>query len=123
MPEGPLTEDEARERRGELGSLAAGLGAALALTGLPFGLVALDLLARADALAVVAGCAVLQIAAHLRFFLHIDLSRQKREDLLLILFTVLLLAIMIGGTVWIMWSLYARMAPGMLPAGIPPETF
>ena len=81
------------------------------------------MLDRTDLLGVVAACAVAQVACQIAFFLHIDLTRQKREDLLLILFTVLLLIIMIGGTLWIMWSLYARMAPGMLPASLPPETF
>lgn len=40
------------------------------------------------------------IVVHFRFFLHVDLSRQKREDLELILFSLLLLAIMAGGTIW-----------------------
>jgi len=35
---------------------------------------------------------------------------QKREDLQLILFSALLLIIVVGGTVWIMGSLGARMA-------------
>ncbi len=43
------------------------------------------------------------------FFLHIDLSRQKREDLQLILFAVLLLAIMALRTNWIVSSLSKRM--------------
>jgi cytochrome o ubiquinol oxidase operon protein cyoD len=37
------------------------------------------------------------------------MAMQKREDLQLILFPVLLLAIMVGGTVWIMASLTTRM--------------
>ncbi len=54
-------------------------------------------------------CALLQLVVHLRFFLHIDLSRQKREDLQLILFSVMLLTIMAGGTIWIMVNLSMRM--------------
>ena len=53
--------------------------------------------------------ALVQIVVHMRFFLHVDLSRQKREDLQLILFTVLLLALMGGGTIWILTDLAARM--------------
>ncbi len=53
--------------------------------------------------------AIVQIVVHLRIFLHIDLSRQKREDLLMLLFTVLLLGIMAFGTLWIMSNLAVRM--------------
>lgn len=60
-------------------------------------------------LAVLAALAVTQIAVQFYFFLHIDLARQKREDLQLILFTFLLLIIMCGGTIWIMGNLATRM--------------
>ena len=46
---------------------------------------------------------------HFRYFLHIDFTRQKREDLQLILFLFLLLVIMTGGTIWIMSNLATRM--------------
>ena len=87
----------------------AGFGLALTLTLIPFALVHWGLMqGRALAIAI-AVLAVAQIVVHLRFFLHIDLSRQKREDLQLILFTVLLLAIMALGTLWIMGNLATRM--------------
>lgn len=66
-------------------------------------------LPRSNALLVIAAAAVIQIAVQLYFFLHIDLNRRQREDLLLILFSVLQLAIMIGGTIWVMTDLHARM--------------
>ncbi|MEN3792445.1 cytochrome C oxidase subunit IV family protein [Fulvimarina sp. MAC3] len=54
--------------------------------------------------------AVLQIIAHLRNFLHLGISAgQSREDLLLVLFSVSLLAIMAGGTWYIMTDLSGRM--------------
>ena len=53
--------------------------------------------------------ALAQIVVQLRCFLHIGLKRQKREDLQLLLFTVLLLAIMAFGTLWLMADLSDRM--------------
>ncbi|MCK5930860.1 MAG: cytochrome o ubiquinol oxidase subunit IV [Fulvimarina manganoxydans] len=53
--------------------------------------------------------AVAQILVHFRCFLHIDLSRQKREDLQLLLFTAMIIFIMVAGTVWILGSLMDRM--------------
>lgn len=73
------------------------------------------LLPREAALWAIGALALVQIVVHFRFFLHIDLSRQKREDLQLILFSTLLLILMAGGTIWIMLNLYARTAPGTLP--------
>ena len=61
-------------------------------------------------IAVICVAAFLQIVAHLRYFLHLSLSgRQLREDLLLVLFSVSLLAIMAGGTWYIMADLGGRM--------------
>lgn len=69
--------------------------------------------------------ALLQIVTHLRNFLHLSFSGgQSREDLLLVLFSVSLLAIMAGGTWYIMSDLGDRMhdgmdrpKPGVMPEG------
>lgn len=103
-----MSDREAEFRR-ERRSYLTGLAFALILTLIPFGVVAWGGLSTSVALWLVAGFALVQIVVHFRFFLHIDLSRQKREDLQLILFTVLLLAIMASGTIWIMASLQTRM--------------
>lgn len=94
-----------RERR----SYLTGFALALILTLVSFGVTAWAGWPVRRVLAVIAGSALVQIVVHFRFFLHIDLSRQKREDLHLILFTVLLLAIMVSGTLWIAASLQGRM--------------
>jgi cytochrome o ubiquinol oxidase subunit IV len=97
--------DYGRELRGYL----IGFALALALTVSPFALVFLGGFTSGTTLSVLGICALLQVIVHLRFFLHIDLSRQKREDLQLILFSLLLLSIMAVGTIWIMGNLAMRM--------------
>ncbi|MDB4476250.1 cytochrome o ubiquinol oxidase subunit IV [bacterium] len=82
---------------------------ALALTGVPFALVAWGKLPGAVTLLFVLICGLTQMVVQFRYFLHIDFTQQKREDLLLILFSTLLLAIMAGGTIWIMSNLAHRM--------------
>ena len=104
-----------RERGHELRSYVLGLVAALLLTGAAFALVAFPVFERTVVLWAIGSLAIVQIVAHFRWFLHIDLSEQKREDLQLILFSTLLLIMMGGGTLWIMFNLYGRMAPGMVP--------
>ena len=54
-------------------------------------------------------CAIAQLVVHLRYFLHLSLRGQQKEDLQLVLFTGLILLIMIGGSIWILGSLYNRM--------------
>ena len=88
-----------------------GFALAATLTAVPFAVVASGTVPRDVSGWVIALCAVLQAMVHFRYFLHIDLSRQKREDLQLVLFSVLLLAIMAGGTIWVLANLSARMMP------------
>ena len=100
-------EDERRERN----SYRIGFAAAAILTAIPFALVATGATGRVVTLVVIGVLAVVQVVVHFRWFLHIDLSRQKREDLQLILFSTLLLILMAGGTVWVLADLARRMTP------------
>lgn len=100
-----MTEQLTEQLQYVVGYVMAG-----ALTALAFFAVIGGHLARGSALAVVAGLGFVQLLVHLRYFLHIGLSRQKREDLQLILFSALLLAIMVGGTVWVMGNLQTHMS-------------
>lgn len=82
---------------------------AVVLTVVPFTVVIYNSFSLTTVYLVVALCAVIQIIVHFRYFLHIDLSKQKREDLHLILFSMLLLIIMVGGTLWVLSDLSHRM--------------
>ena len=97
------------EYRSERNSYFIGYALAVGLTAIPFLLVALGALPTPSLLIAIAAFAVVQIVVHFRFFLHIDLSKSKRDDLQLILFTVLIIALMVGGTLWILFDLRMRM--------------
>lgn len=100
------------EERKEFRSYVWGVGLALLLTVVPFALVHWAVMPRDLMLMVIGGLGLAQMLVHFRFFLHISFG-QKREDLQLILFSALLLAIMVAGTIWIMSSLAMRMTlPG-----------
>jgi cytochrome o ubiquinol oxidase operon protein cyoD len=86
-----------------------GFGLALLLTAIPFALVSFELLNRTPALLAVAAAAVVQVLVHLRYFLHLDLVRTPRENLLTVGFAAILIIIMIGGSLWIMLDLHHRM--------------
>ena len=95
--------------RDETRSLIVGYGVALLLTLAAFGLVALHLLTGLEAFYTVLGLGLVQLLVHLHFFLHIDLKRSARADLQLILFSTLIIALMVGGTLVVLFNLHGRM--------------
>lgn len=98
-----------RLERNETGALLLGYGLALLLTLAAFGLVAFQLLTGRQAFYTVLGLGLVQLVVQLRFFLHIDLKRSARADLQLILFSSLIIALMVGGTLVVLFNLYHRM--------------
>lgn len=86
-----------------------GFALALVLTAIPFGLVVAHILPPFATLVIIAILAVIQVAVHLRFFLHIDLKETPRENLIALAFAALLIFVMVGGSLWIMLDLNARM--------------
>ncbi|WP_449394816.1 cytochrome C oxidase subunit IV family protein [Devosia riboflavina] len=106
---GHVVAQPSSDAQSETRSYIWGLGLAVGLTAIAFGFAVFKILAGPALLAAIGILALIQIAVQFRFFLHIDLSRSKREDLQLILFTGLLILIMVGGSLWIMASLDQRM--------------
>ena len=93
----------------ELRSYAVGFVVSAALTIAAFAAVLSDLSTTAKII-IVCVTALLQVSTHLSKFLHLSIhGRQSREDLLLVLFSASLLAIMAGGTIWILSDLRGRM--------------
>ncbi|WMS41934.1 cytochrome C oxidase subunit IV family protein [Acuticoccus sp. MNP-M23] len=94
-----------RERR----TYAVGFVLSLILTVLAFAALLSDLPTTFKIIVIVVA-ALMQITVHMRSFLHLSFSgREAREDLLLVFFSVSLLAIMAGGTWYIMTDLSGRM--------------
>ena len=101
----------------EIKSYAIGFVVSLLLTVGAFAALLSDL-PMAWKAALICVAALLQIATHMHNFLHISLSdSQSEEDLLLVLFSVCLLAIMAGGTWYIMSDLGGRMHEGSMTGG------
>jgi cytochrome o ubiquinol oxidase operon protein cyoD len=92
-------------------SYMTGFVLAVILTAVPFILAAFKLLSATTALIVIAVLALIQVVVHLRYFLHLELKRSPRENLVALAFTAIIIVIMIGGSLWIMFDLHARMMP------------
>ena len=82
---------------------------ALLLTIAPFALAMFRLLPEIPTLAVIAVMAVIQMWVHLYYFLHLDLSESKRNNLLSLMFAAVIIVLMAGGTIWILYNLHYRM--------------
>lgn len=95
--------------RHDLKGYLTGFALAVALTVVPFGMVAFGGFSTGLVFAAIAVLGIVQVVVHVRYFLHVDLSTERREELHLILFSSLLLFIMIAGTVWIIVNMNLRM--------------
>ncbi len=109
-PAGPGRQtDREEEYRQERNSYIVGFCLALMLTFVPFGLVYWSAFSRFGLIVAIGIFAVIQAIVHFRFFLHINPPKQNVDDLHLILFSTMILALMAGGTIWIMYNLAIRM--------------
>ena len=95
--------------RGEVLSVVLGYGLAVLLTLSAFGLVVLHLLTGRQAFYAVLSLGLVQMLVHFRFFLHIDLRRNSRPDLQLLLFSAVIVALMVGGTLVVLFNEHDRM--------------
>lgn len=101
--------DAARAGRGSFRSYATGFVLSIVLTVIAFALVMSGALPRPAVLFGIVAAALVQMLAHLHYFLHLDTSSVERWNVLAILFTLLMVIIFVGGTIWIMFNLNYRM--------------
>jgi cytochrome o ubiquinol oxidase operon protein cyoD len=101
--------DSTGASRGSFKSYGIGFILSVVLTASAFGLVMSGAVSRPTALAGIFGAAVAQILVHLHYFLHLDTSSAARWNVLALVFTVLILVLFVGGTLWIMSNLNYRM--------------
>jgi cytochrome o ubiquinol oxidase operon protein cyoD len=83
-------------------SLAAGFGLSILLTAIAFAAAVTTILPRALALPAVLAAAVTQIVVHVFFFLHLNRKSEGGWNALVFGFTILITAILVTGSIWIM---------------------
>jgi cytochrome o ubiquinol oxidase operon protein cyoD len=89
-----------------------GLILSIVLTAIPFAIVMNDLMAGAPAVLVILICCVAQVLVQLVFFLHMNTSSEQLWNTTTGIFVVVLVAILIVGTIWIMLHLNHNMLMG-----------
>jgi cytochrome o ubiquinol oxidase operon protein cyoD len=107
---GILQPSEAKAR-GAIKAYAIGLGLSILLTAASFYVTGTRLIwAPAIPVALVV-LAVAQIGVHLLFFLHITTAPDNTNNVLALAFGVLIVALIIAGSLWIMHHLNHNMLP------------
>jgi len=95
-------------RRGYL----IGFGLSAILTAIPFWLVMTGVLQNRQAtVLIVVGLAIVQILVHTVAFLHVNTKAENGWTLMAMVFTGVLVAITICGSLWIMYHLNGNMMP------------
>lgn len=79
------------------------------LTVIPFGMVMAGGFGRGIVMAVIAITAVAQVLVQLVYFLHMNSSSEQRWNVIAFIYTVLCIAVLLVGSVWIMNYLYYNM--------------
>lgn len=91
------------------GQYLVGFVLAILLTIVSFGIVAVGLQPQWVAVVGLALAATVQILVHLRYFLHLDRSKEMEWNVVTIAFTGLIVFIFIAGSVWVIFTLNSRM--------------
>ena len=89
-----------------------GLIFSIILTAIPFGLVMSGTLGSGLTLAIILLCAIAQVFVQLVFFLHMNTSSEQIWNTTSAVFIVLIVAIVVLGSIWIMHHLNHNMLMG-----------
>ena len=104
--------DATHAHHGSLRSYLTGFVLAAILTIIPFWLVMGHVIPSTLAtVLIVLGLAAVQIVVHMIFFLHLDTRSENGWNMLAFIFTIVLVVIVLGASVWVMYNENANMMP------------
>jgi len=95
-------------------SYLTGFALSVVLTAIPFWLVMSGALGNNQVTAlVIMGFAFVQVIVHMIFFLHLDTRSEGGWNMLALIFTLVLVAIVLIGSLWVMYHMNLNMMPAM----------
>ena len=94
---------------GSVKSYMIGFVLSIILTAIPFGLAMSPSLPKNLTVLIIVAMAVIQVVVHLVYFLHMDRSKEQRSNVSTFLFTVMVIALLVGLSLWIMFSIHFEM--------------
>ena len=114
----PAGADAHASSHGSVKSYAIGFALSLVLTALAFWLVMGKLVPHDWILPGIVSLAVIQLLVQLVFFLHMGSAADQRDNLAIFVFTTVIIAIIVCGSLWVLHNMNANM---MLPMPAMPE--
>jgi cytochrome o ubiquinol oxidase operon protein cyoD len=91
---------------GSYKSYVIGFLLSVVLTAIPFGLVMHPIFPKDTTLLLVVALAVVQVLVHLVYFLHLDRTSEQRWNVIAFVFAALIIAFLVGLSLWIMFSIH-----------------
>ncbi|MDO6414929.1 cytochrome o ubiquinol oxidase subunit IV [Sphingomonas sp. BIUV-7] len=90
-----------------------GFALSVILTAIPFWLVMDGSFGKQATALAIMGFALVQVLVHMIYFLHLDARSEGGWNLMALIFTVVMVAIGLVGSLWVMHHLNMNMMPGM----------
>lgn len=94
---------------GSVRSYLVGFVLSVVLTALPFWAIMTGQFEKSTAIPLVVIMAVIQVIVHLKYFLHLDFTPAGKANTFAFLFTALIIVMVVGLSVWIIYSANAMM--------------
>ncbi|MEP9359682.1 cytochrome o ubiquinol oxidase subunit IV [Sphingomonas sp. KR3-1] len=104
---------------GSMRDYVIGFVLSVILTAIPFWLVMARPLSNEATAAAVLALAAVQIVVHMVYFLHLSPKAEGGWSVTALLFTIIVVAIMLSGSIWVMYHLNANMMPLHDPSQLP----
>jgi cytochrome o ubiquinol oxidase operon protein cyoD len=89
---------------GSVRSYLLGFALSVILTAIPFWMVMGGAFSRADTAIGIIVFAIVQILVHLKFFLHLDFTKEGRINTFSFLFTAMIIVMLVGLSIWIIMT-------------------
>lgn len=97
---------------GSMKSYMTGFVLAVILTVIPFWLVMGNVIKDSSTAGIVIlALAAVQVVVHMVYFLHMNSKSEGGWNMLALVFTILIVAIMLSGSIWVMYHMNANMMP------------
>lgn len=99
------------QAHGSMRDYVVGFVASVVLTAIPFLLVMTGTFSTGVTAGIIVGFAAVQMIVHMVYFLHMNGKAEGGWTMMALLFTLILVAIMLTGSLWVMYHLNANMMP------------
>jgi cytochrome o ubiquinol oxidase operon protein cyoD len=103
------SHDAAGASHGSMKSYVLGFVYAVILTVVPFAMVMSGAFPRGFTIITMFVLAAVQVLVHLVYFLHMDRSSAQRWNVMVFAFSVLIIAIVVVGSLWVLHNMNANM--------------